>query len=132
MLICKRSNILFSFLILMAVPLAAYAGDIQKSQFVGGSWSYKKFYYVFNEDGTFTKELRLRGKTVVSSCTGKYEIEKNTIYLKNCPDLGGKENLEVIPESVTNKSFKAYRVSFGVQLPPGGSKSRQPLVFKRD
>jgi len=121
--------ILFLFLAVMT-SLNAYGAELDKSKIMGGYWNYKKFYFSFLEDGKFMKEIRLRGRKVISSCKGKYKIKANVIYTKNCPRLGSKENFEVDLESLNDKGFKAIRVSFSSHTGPDGSRSK-PMLFKR-
>jgi len=127
----KRSAVFLFLLLTFLISSNSYGAELDKSKIVGGYWSYKKFYLSFLDDGKFVKEIRLRGKKVISSCKkGKYKIKGNVIYTKNCPRLGSKENFEIDLESLNDKGFKAVRVSFSSHTGPDGSRSK-PMYFKR-
>ncbi len=120
----------FSCAVFLFSVSSAFGADIQKESLVGGFWNYKKYYFSFSEDGKLLKQIRLRGKKVISTCKGKYKIKGNTVMMKNCPRLGAKENLEIEPGTLNKASFKAVRVSYNSHAGPDGSRSK-PVIFKR-
>jgi len=126
----KRSFIAIMFFIFFVGTFKAYGAELTKKQVVGGFWNYKKHYITFFDDGTFRRELRLRGKRVITKCTGKYTIDGTIIRMKNCPRLGEKEYLDIDLTTISDSSFKAIRTTFSSQLGPEGSRSKL-LPFKR-
>lgn len=129
-----KKNSRYSFIAIILIcsflyPLLVSAGppEIKKEQLVGKVWYVKKNFYILKEDGTYERQLRLRKKKVISSCTGKYTISGNLIEFEGfCPNSKDKFRWEI--SSITSDKIKAVQVSFGVQLPEEGV--RADKVFK--
>lgn len=120
--------ILFMFSFFYSLPVAANPPEIKKEQLAGKVWYVKKFFYIIKEDGTYVRQLRLRKRKVISSCTGKYKISGNMVEFEGfCPNSRDKFRWEI--ESIGPDEFTAVNVSFGVQLPEEGVRAKK--VFKR-
>ncbi len=120
--------ILFAFSFFYSLPVAASPPEIKKEQLAGKVWYVKKNFYIIKDDGTYERQLRLRKKKVISSCTGKYKISGNIVDFEGfCPNSRDKFRWEI--ESIGPDEIKAVNVSFGVQLPEEGVRAEK--VFKR-
>lgn len=111
---------------LYSLPVSAEAPEIKKEQLVGKVWYVKKNFYILKEDGTYERQLRLRKKKVISSCTGKYTISGNLVEFEGfCPNSRDKFRWEI--SSATPDEIKLVLVSFGVQLPEDGVRAEKVL-----
>ena len=109
-------------------PAVAEAPEVKKEQLVGGVWYFKKNFYIIKEDGTYVRQIRLRKKKVITSCTGKFKITGNHVEFEGfCPNSRDKFRWEII--SIEANAIKAVHVSFGVQLPEEGVRAER--AFKR-
>jgi hypothetical protein len=131
-MIDRNSRCFFAVIILICsflypLTVSAETPEIKKEQLVGKIWYVKKNFYILKEDGTYERQLRLRKKKVISSCTGKYTISGNHVEFEGfCPNSRDKFRWEI--SSIAPNEIKAVQVSFGVQLPEEGV--RADKVFK--
>ncbi|MFQ5645960.1 MAG: hypothetical protein ACE5GM_03440 [bacterium] len=129
-----RKLCLFFIVFLLLVPSFARAQtemlEIKKEQLTGKPWRKRKYYYTFNEDGTYIKDLRLGPKRKpIFSCHGKYKIEGNVVSLAGfCPE--NKDKLKLKITEIDDDRFVADQYSFGAQLSPEGVLS-SGLVYER-